>query len=92
MTVKVVSYKDDLNEYGEKKQVIDKITETEMRVYVYSQTNKSDPRYVECDYIGLIRDNFITVNDDIEFNNLSCNVKYIIPSPRYTQIFMRVKP
>lgn len=91
MTVKVISYKDDLNEYGERKQVVDKITDAEMRVYVYSQTNTSDPRYIECDYIGLIRDNFITVNDDITFDDISCSVKYIIPSSRYTQVFMRVK-
>lgn len=91
MIAQVISYKDGVDAYGQKKKVIDKTTETEMRIYIYKQSNVGDPRYIECDYIGLIKDNFITVNDDIKFDDISCTVKYIIPSPRYTQIFMRVK-
>lgn len=91
MMAQVIKYEDTVDEYGAKKTAVKEILEAEMRIYIHSQTNVSDPRYVDCDYIGLIRDNFITVNDDIKFDDISCNVKYIIPSPRYTQIFMKKK-
>ena len=55
---------------------------------IYSQTNVTDPRYVDVDLIGLTKDKDITDENVIVVGDEKFNVKYIIPSSRLYQILM----
>ena len=56
---------------------------------IYSQTNVTDPRYVDVDLIGLTKDKDITDENVIVVGDEKFNVKYIIPSSRLYQILMK---
>ena len=56
---------------------------------IYSQTNVTDPRYVDVDLIGLTKDKDITDDNVIIVGDEKFNIKYIIPSSRLYQILMK---
>lgn len=89
--ITVLRYKDTLNEYGQSKCVVDKQINTQMCIHIYTQTNVTDPRYVDCDYVGITKNRDITVNDDILFGDICCNVMYIIPTRTYLIVLMKQK-
>lgn len=89
--VSIITYKNGIDEYGQKKITVDNKRTADMVIKIYSQTNVTDPRYVDCDYIGITKDKDITDANDIEFNDIVCNVKYFIPTPKYTQVLMKKK-
>lgn len=89
--VTVVRYKDTTDEYGQTKCDIDKAINTQMCIHIYNQTNVQDPRYVDCDYIGITKLSDITINDDVLFENITTRVMYIIPTRTYYIVLMKKK-
>ena len=88
--VKIVTFKDGTDEYGQKRKKIESERTTEMVVKINSQINVNDPRYIDCDYIGITKDKDIKDTDTCSFDNKNCNIRYIIPSGKYNQILMKV--
>ena len=86
--VQVLSYEDIVDEYGQKRQGTPTIRIVEMVCKIYSQTNVTDPRYVDVDLIGLTKDKDITDENVIVIGDEKYNVKYVIPSSRLYQILM----
>lgn len=89
--VSIITYEDKVDEYGQKKITVSNKRTADMVIKIYSQTNVADPRYVDCDYIGITKEKDITDSNNIEFQNIICNIKYIIPTPKYTQVLMKKK-
>lgn len=87
--VEVLSYQNTVDEYGQKRQGTPTGRLVEMVCKIYSQTNVTDPRYVDVDVIGLTYDKEITDENVIIINGDRYNVKYIIPSSRLYQILMK---
>ena len=65
---------------------------------VYSQSNVTDPRYLDVDVIGLTENWNITTKNEIEILDNPFNiptgtyiVRYVIPSSRLFQILMQRK-
>lgn len=87
--VKIVSFVDQVDEYGQKRRRGSEERASEMFIKTYSQTNVNDPRYTNVTMIGLTKDKAITVNNQIKYNNLVYDVLYVIPSARYYQVLMR---
>ena len=86
--VKVVTFSDELDKYGQKRQGESTEREIEMVVKIYTQSNVEDPKYVDVDMIGITKDKDITDANQIEIGDDRYNVKFIIPSGRYCQVFM----
>lgn len=86
--VKIVTFKDGTDEYGQKRKVIKSEWTTDMVVKINTQINVNDPRYVDCDYIGITKETGIKDSDVCCFDGKQCNIKYIIPSGKYNQIIM----
>ena len=87
--MQVLSYEDVVDEYGQKRQGTPTARVVEMVCKIYSQTNVTDPRYVDVDVIGLTYDKEITDKNVIIINGDKYNIKYIIPSSRLTQVLMK---
>ena len=87
--VQVLTYSDDLDEYGQKRQGEPTVRVVEMVCKIYSQTNVEDPRYVDVDVIGLTKDKQITTDNVLIVGDEKFNVKYVIPSSRLYQILMQ---
>jgi hypothetical protein len=64
-----------------------------IKVYkkIYTQTNVSDPRYVDVDEIALTEAKDITPEDILTVDGQDYNVKYVVPSARYTQLLLHKK-
>lgn len=87
-TVKVVSFSDELDKYGQKRQGETTERDSEMVVKIYTQTNVEDPKYVDIDVIGITKDKNISDDNQIKIGDDYYNIKFIIPSGRYNQILM----
>lgn len=88
-TVKVNTYTGNADTYGQIRQDTPTQTDVEMVVKIYSQTNVSDPRYVDVELIGLTKDKWITDANTITINSQLYIIKRIIPSGKYNQILMQ---
>ena len=86
--VDVLTYSEELDKYGQKRQGTPTTRNTYMVVKIYSQRNVDDVKYVDVDVIGLTKDKDITTENVIQIGSDKYNVKYIIPSGRYTQVLM----
>lgn len=96
--VEVLWYSSDLDEYGQKRQSEPTVQTVEMVCKIYSQTNVTDPRYIDIDVIGLVDSCFITDKNEVRIKENPFNipvgeyqVRYVIPSTRYTQVLMKRK-
>ncbi len=87
-TVHVLTYSDEVDDYGQKRQGEFTSRDVEMVCKIYSQTNVTDPRYIDVDVIGLTYDKNITDKNVIIIGDDRFNVKYVIPSSRLIQILM----
>ena len=87
--VQVLTYSDELDEYGQKRQGTPTVRIVEMVCKIYSQSNVDDPRYVDVDVIGLTKDKDITDENVIIIGDEKFNIKYVIPSSRLYQILMQ---
>lgn len=86
--VKIISFKNGTDKYGQKRKAIKAERTTDMVVKINTQTNVNNPRYVVCDYIGITKDTEIKDSDVCSFDGIECNIKYIIPSGKYNQVIM----
>ena len=94
----VLWYPNESDEYGQKRQNIPTRQTVEMVCKVYSQTNVTDPRYIDIDLVGLTEEHTITDKNEVEIidNNFGIPtgtylVKYVIPSSRLYQILLKKK-
>lgn len=88
--VTVITYSDEVDKYGQKRQGASSTRTVNMFVKMYSNSIENNPRFNDIDYIGLTWDKNISSENQIQFDNKTCNVKYMIPSGRLSQIFMKV--
>lgn len=58
-----------------------------MVIKVYSQFNINNPKYVDIDYIGIVKSP-VDFNL-VKFDGITCNVLYCIPSGKYYQVLMK---
>lgn len=87
-TVQVITFSNELDEYGQKRQGSSTSRDIQMVCKIYTQNNVDDPKYVDVDMLGLTKETNITDANQIEIDNVKYNIKYIIPSGRLTQILM----
>lgn len=86
--VEVLTYS-GVDSVGQRRQGKPTTKTVEMFYKTYSQSNVADPRYIDCDLIGLTKDFTINTSNVIKINNDRYNVKYTILSPRYLVVFMK---
>ena len=90
--ISIIRYEDTVDEYGQTKRYIKEEIASEMVVHIYSQTNVTNPKYVDIDYLGIYNPQVnISIDDDIIFNNNQCSVMYIVPANRYNIVYMKKK-
>lgn len=87
--VEVLTYSNERDSYGQKRQGEPTSRFVEMDVKIFSQINVSDVRYVDVDLIGLTYDNSLTDANQIKLDDKIYDIKYIIPSSRLNQILMK---
>lgn len=78
----VISYSEETDAYGQKRQGAQTIRRVEMYCRIFSQVNIDNPKYVDIDVIGLTDDKNITDANQIVIDDDVYNVKYVIPSSR----------
>ena len=86
--VEVLTYS-GVDSVGQRRQGEPTTRTVEMFFKVYSQSNVADPRYIDCDLIGLTKDFTITTSNVIKINEDKYSIKYILHSPRYLVVFMK---
>lgn len=87
--VYILSYIDEIDEYGQLRQNEPTKTEIEMFYRLYNQSNTDNPLYIDVDMIGLTKCSTITNKNEIEIDGSNYSVKYVIPSGRFYQILMQ---
>lgn len=87
--VNILTYSNEIDEYGQSRQSTPTKQEIEMVCKIYTQTNTNDMLYVDVDTIGITKCSTITNKNEIEIDGSNYNVKYVIPSGRYYQILMK---
>lgn len=88
----IIHYTDNIDGYGQTKKNVKEKVASEMVVHIYSQTNVTNPKYVDIDYLGIYNPQVnISIDDDIIFNNNQCSVMYIVPANRYNIVYMKKK-
>lgn len=87
--VKVITFVDSVDAYGQKRQSGSAERDSEMVLKIYSQNNTADPRYVEVTNIGITKDTTIQPGEQVKVNNVVYNVLYIIPSSRLYQVLLK---
>lgn len=87
-SVDVLSYTSTLDEYGQSRMETPTSQTIKMMYKIYSQSNVSNPKYVDVDLIGITAYQNITTANEIKIGNDKYVVKYVIPSSRYYQVLM----
>ena len=87
-TAIITSYTSGLDSYGQP-TMSESNREVEMVVKLYQQSNTSDVRYVDVSTIGLTKDALITDKDQVQVDNDTYKVLYVIPTSRLHQILMK---
>lgn len=62
-------------------------TEIEMMIRIRSQVNVEDPRFIDCDKIGITTETLVPGNYIVDNDNYL--IQYIIPSGRFNQVFLK---
>lgn len=60
-----------------------------MDIKVYTQTNVSDVRYLDAEFIGLTEDEAITTQDQIMDGQNTYEVMYVVPSRHLTKVLLK---
>lgn len=87
--VQVVSFSTSTDLYGQKRTQQTGTRDVEMVIKIHTQTNTDDVRFVDVDMIGLTLDKNITTTNQIVDGESHFNVLYVVPSGRYSQVFMK---
>lgn len=80
------AFTDTKDAYGQLKRSYTD-TDIDMMIRIRSQVNVEDPRFINCDKIGITEENLTSGNyivDDKEYL-----IQYVIPSGRFNQIFLK---
>ena len=73
--------------YGQLKQTyVD--SQIEMMIKIRNQVNVEDPRFIDCECIGIYKGNLEAGNHIID-GDKTYLIKYVIPSSRYQQVFLQ---
>lgn len=86
----VLEYSPGIDARGQRRKTPSAERIIEIVPKIYSQTNVSDPRYVDVEIIGLTKDKDITTENRIQIGGNLYDVLYLIPSGRLTQVLMRL--
>lgn len=86
--VEVLTYT-GVDSVGQKRMGEPTTREVEMFLKVYTQSNVADPRYIDCDLIGLTKDFTINTSNVIKVENDKYSIKYILNTPRYLVIYLK---
>lgn len=62
-------------------------TEIEMMIKIRSQVNVEDPRFIDCDKIGITTETLVPGNYIVDNDNYL--IQYVIPSGRFNQVFLK---
>lgn len=90
--ITIIHYTDSIDGYGQTKKTVKEKVASEMVVHIYSQTNVTNPKYVDIDYLGIYDPQTnISIDDDIIFNDIQCSVMYVVPTNRYNIVYMKKK-
>lgn len=74
--------------YGQLEQGTPTTRTADIAFKIYSQTNVTDPRYVDVEAVGLTKDTSIVPGEVISFAQGDFRVKYVIPTGRWTQLML----
>lgn len=88
MWVKMLTYSDSLDEYGQQRQSEPTISNIKVIWKLNDQMNVNNPDYVDVDVILLTKDNSVSDSNQIMRGNDKYNIKKIIPG-KYNQIFLK---
>ena len=86
--VNKLTYSNELDDYGQKRQVPPTSTEIEVIWKLYNQINVNNPNYVDVDVICLTKDTTINDTNQIVKDSVTYNILMIIPGKNY-QVFLK---
>lgn len=80
-------FSNDKDAYGQlKRQWVDNTVE--MMIKIRGQVNVEDPRFIDCDAIGITKEVLAAGNKIID-GDVVYLIQYVIPSFRYQQVFLK---
>lgn len=74
------------DDYGQLKQTYTD-TQIDMMIKIRGQANVEDPRFIDCDKIGITCDTVIPGNYIVDDKDYL--IQYVIPSGRFNQVFLK---
>lgn len=87
--VKILTYSNDLDDYGQKRQGAPTESYCNMVVHTVSQANVDNPKYVDIDLVG-ITETALTDDQKVVIGTKTYDIKYVIPPlRRYYQVLLR---
>lgn len=88
-TVAYRTFEEGLDEYGQKRQKTYFDTPIEVVLKQFSHRNVDNPNYSDIEFVCLIKNNSaITDANAIIVGSKQYNIKYLIPSGKYTQLLL----
>lgn len=88
LPVTIRTYTNSTDDYGQLRKIYSDRT-AEMVIKISSQTNVSDPRYVDVTNVGVTSDKSIIAGNQVICGQDTYDVLYVIPSSRLTTVLMR---
>lgn len=73
--------------YGQLKQSYTD-SQIEMMIKIRGQVNVEDPRFIDCDCVGISRETLVPGNKIIDGDKVYL-IQYAIPSSRYQQVMLK---
>ena len=74
------------DDYGQLKQTYTD-TQIDMMIKIRGQANVEDPRFIDCDKIGITEETLIPGNYIVDDKDYL--IQYVIPSGRFNQVFLK---
>lgn len=84
----IKTYGTTVDAYGQLEQGTPATRTADIAFKIYSQTNVTDPRYVDVEAVGLTKDKSIVPGEVISFAQGDYRVKYVIPTGRWYQLML----
>ena len=85
----VLTYDDELDDYGQPRQGTPTERTVEMVVKLFSNQIVENPLFNDVELIGITKDQTINDSNKIIIGGKTYDVVYVVPSGRYCQIFLR---
>lgn len=87
--VNLVSYTSGYDEYGKPLNTIQETKEIQMMITLYKESNVNDVRFIDATHLGITSEKGITDKNYIILGADEYKVIQVIPSKRYTQVFLK---